>query len=236
MSSRKEQKEALRREREERERQAAEAARRRRLAGYGAGGGLVAVVLVVVAVLLLAGGGDGGGSSDLLPGGGKVPKQRITDLKEAAGAAGCEVESLRARSRDHTQDIDEQIQYDSNPPSSGRHFELPADDGLYDEAPRDAELVHSMEHGRVVIWFKPSLPKDSRAGLRALFDEEGGFQLLLTPRRNMPYAVAATAWNAEPAPNGTGRLLGCPRFSNKTFDALQTFIEEHRGNGPEPVP
>ena len=37
----------------------------------------------------------------------------------------------------------------------------------------------------------------------------------------MPYAVAATAWNADPAPNGTGELLLCNEVNDKTFDALR---------------
>ena len=37
-----------------------------------------------------------------------------------------------------------------------------------------------MEHGRVVIWFKKSLPKAERANLKALYDEDT-FQMLLVP-------------------------------------------------------
>ena len=42
----------------------------------------------------------------------------------------------------------------------------------------------------MIIWFKPTLPESDRADLKALFDKEKGYQLLLVPRRNMPYAVA----------------------------------------------
>jgi hypothetical protein len=52
----------------------------------------------------------------------------------------------------------------------------------------------------------------------------------------MPYAVAATAWNLDPAPNGTGRLMGCKEVNSKTFDALAAFRDENRSQGPEPVP
>jgi hypothetical protein len=52
----------------------------------------------------------------------------------------------------------------------------------------------------------------------------------------MPWAVAATAWDADPAPNGTGELLLCKDVNDKTFDALQAFRDEHRSQGPEPIP
>ena len=60
--------------------------------------------------------------------------------------------------------------------------------------------------------------------------------MVLVPRSNMPYQVAASAWNREPEPNGTGRLLVCERMTPEVFDALRTFRDEHRSNGPEPIP
>lgn len=241
MASRKEQKEQLRREREEREAEAKATLRRKQMVGYGAGG-LAVLVIVVVAVVLLAGGGDGGGggksesSSAVLPEGGSVPERKIEDLSPAAKAAGCTLQSFKGKSREHTDSLDEAIKYDSNPPTEGKHFAAPAEDGAYDKAPNAKELVHSLEHGRIVIWFKKSLPEDQRADLKALFDDDS-YQLLLTPDpTRMKYDVAASAWSREPVPNGTGRLLACRKFGDETLDALQAFRDEYRGNGPEAIP
>lgn len=63
MSSRKEQKEALRQERLERERAAAAAAGRRRRLQIGGGVGLLAIIVAVVIVLLVSSGGGGGSST-----------------------------------------------------------------------------------------------------------------------------------------------------------------------------
>ena len=238
MASRKDQKEKLRREREEREKAAKAAERRRRLIGYGAAGGVVAIAVVVVLVLLVAGGdaGGGGDSGSVLPDGGSVPDQEVTDLAAAAKAAGCKLESVRAKSREHTGDLAEAISYDTKPPTSGKHYEIPKDDGAYESAPDQKELVHSMEHGRVIIWFRKSLPEGDRADLKALYDEDP-YQIIVTPdNTGMTYAVAATAWNADPQPNGTGRLLGCSKVTPEMYDALRTFKDEHRSNGPENVP
>jgi len=239
MSSRKEQKERLRKEREAREAAAKAAQRRKQLMGYGAGGALVLAVAIVL-VLVLAGGSGGDGGSDpakgVLPDGGEVPEQKVTDLDQAAKAAGCELKSFMATSREHTEDLAEQIGYASSPPTSGKHFVEPAEDGAYDEAPDVKQLVHTMEHGRIIIWFKRNLPKQQRANLKALFDEDT-YQMVIVPDpTEMTYQVAATAWNGDPAPNGTGRLLGCPKMSDDVFDAIRSFKDEHRSNGPEPVP
>ena len=236
MASRKEQKERLRRERQERERQAKEAERRRRMIGYGAGGALVLAAVVAVVIVLVSGGGGGAeATSELLPGGGKAPAAQVTDLKTSAKAAGCELTSFPASSRDHTEKLSDKVKYKSNPPTAGKHYFDPAADGAYSEAPPDVRLVHTQEHGRVVIWFKPSLPKADRADLKALFDEDS-YQMVLVPRAKMPYAVAATAWGSSPTPLGTGYVMGCKRLTPKIFDALRTFRDEHRGKGPEPVP
>lgn len=241
MASRKEQKEALRREREQREAQAKSTERRRRMIGYGAGGVLVVAVVAVLVVLLVSGSGGGGGgseasaSSDVLPSGGSVPETQLTDLQRAAEAASCELSENRGTSRDHTADLSEQVQYEQNPPNSGRHFQVEAQDGAYEESPDPKELVHSLEHGRIVIWFDPELPEEARASLKALYDEDT-YQMLLAPKADMPFEVAATAWGAEPQPLGTGYSLECSQYNEQVFDAIRAFKDEHRSNGPEPIP
>jgi hypothetical protein len=238
MAHRKDRKEALRQERERREAEARAAAQRKRLVGVGEAAALALAALVVV-VVLVAGGGDGesgaSGGGDVFPEGGSVPEQQEFDLATAARNAECELTDRRATTRQHTTDPSQRVRYRDNPPTSGRHYEFPAEDGLYQEAPPDVTLVHALEHGRVVVWVKPSLPRDDREQLRALFDEDS-YQMLMVPRRDMPYAVAATAWNRDPTPFGTGRSLGCQRFNENAIDAIRTFRDEHRSNGPEPVP
>lgn len=239
MSHRREQKEALRREREERERQARAAEQRKKLVGYGAGG-LLALGAIVVLVLLVAGGNGGGGSdaqaAEVFPEGGSFPGQEIFEVAPGARAAGCELRSAKGSgTATHTTSLDERVKYKTNPPTTGRHYEIPAEDGIYGKAPQDEELVHGMEHGRVIVWVKPSLPEGQRADIRALVDDDP-YQMFLVPRTDMPYAVAATAWNADPPPGGTGRMLLCDEVNDETFDALAAFRDEHRSQGPEPIP
>jgi len=238
MASRREQKEQLRKEREQREAATKAEQRRRQLIGYGAGG-VIVVVAIVVAVVLLGGGGGGSSSAsgDVLPDGGSytAPKDDVA-VAAAAKAAGCELESFPATSREHLESLDQKVKYDSKPPTSGQHYAVPAEDGAYEDPPDVKELVHTLEHGRVIIWFKESLPAEQRAALKAYYDDDT-YQVVLVPdTTGMKYAVAATAWNRDPQPNGTGRLLGCPKFSDEIFTALESFKDEHRSRGPEPVP
>ena len=213
------------------------------MVGYGFAAAL-AVAAIAVVVALLAGGGDDessdAGGASVFPTGGSVPGQRALKLKPAADAAGCtltDTPSRGAADRAHTNGPGVKVRYRGNPPTLGPHWPAgyQAEDGLYTQAPADEALVHTMEHGRVIFWAKPSLPAKARATLRALFEDDS-YQLVLVPRTRMPYAVAATAWNHDPAPGGTGRTLACPRWSNGVVDALRSFRDEHRSNGPEAVP
>ncbi len=238
MSHRRDQKEALRREREAREQQARAAEQRKKMVGYGAAAA-IAIIAVAVGILLLAGGEDAGSgpgnAGNVFPDGGSFPEQKVFDIGPAAKAAGCQLQTKKGTARGHTTSLSDRVKYNTNPPTTGRHYEIPAQDGIYGEAPQDEQLVHNMEHGRVIIWVKPSLPAKQRADIRAMVEDDP-YQMVLVPRKNMPYAVAATAWDADPAPNGTGELLLCNDVNDKTFDALQSFRDEHRSQGPEPIP
>jgi Protein of unknown function (DUF3105) len=164
MAHRKADKQALRRERERREAEARAAQERKRLVGYGAAG-VLAIAAIALVVLLAAGGGDGAegqGGGDVFPEGGEVAEQTEFDLETAARGAGCELNSTPARGERDRQHVptDQTVNYQDNPPTLGAHWppEDVAQDGLYFESPADEALVHSEEHGRVVILAKPSLP------------------------------------------------------------------------------
>jgi hypothetical protein len=233
VAHRKQEKEALRRQREEREARARAEQQRKRMVGVGAAG-LLAIAAIVIVVVLAAGGGESSSANSFFPEGGDVAEQQEFDVDAAARAAGCELEDVKSEGREHTTD---KVTYKANPPMTGRHDPSPAEDGIYGtDTPADTHLVHALEHGRVVVWVKPSVPADARASIRAMSEQDDNYQTLLVRRPNMPFAVAATAWNQDPQPNGTGNTLGCPQWSPEVIDALRAFRDEHRGNGPEPIP
>jgi uncharacterized protein DUF3105 len=223
------------------------------LLGYAAGG--VAVVLAAIAVVAMiasiAGGSDDDGivapdpradvtvseaAEDLLPDKGlfKVPED-VDGVEEGATAADCELKSFKVASNKHVAPSDPPVRYPSDPPTSGRHDPVPAQDGAYSVAPDTQRLVHTLEHSRVIVWFKRDLPTDARASLKAYYDHDSQL-MVLVPNSSMEYEVAATAWNRKPGRYGTGRLLGCDEYSGDVFTALEVFKEANRGKGPELIP
>jgi hypothetical protein len=120
--------------------------------------------------------------------------------------------------------------YRTNPPTSGTHFPQWAQDGIYapGNAPQLGMLVHTLEHGRIDVQYKPGTPKPVEQQLEALLaEQEGGYHMLLFENpTGMRYQVAATAWT---------HLLGCPRMNDRVFDALRAFRSKYVDQGPETV-
>jgi hypothetical protein len=222
VASRKDEKERRRQERLQQEQTLAEQARRRRFYSFGAGGALVIAAIAAIAIAVAAGGGGGGGGSKgLSVKATDPPAQKISDLTLAAKNAGCKLINPPIEGRGHTT---KPVKYKTNPPSSGSHNPIPADDGSYSKAPTKEHLVHSLEHGRIEIQFTPSLARNRVAQLKGLFDDDP-YHMLLTPNpTNMPYQVAAVAW---------GHIAGCKRITDATFDVLRAFTQRYRDKGPE---
>ena len=231
MSSRKEQKEALRAERERKANEAAAAERRRRMVGFAAAGALVLAAVVAIVVVIAAGGGgsEGGGdgkaaepnSGDFPKG--SIPKQAATNLEAAAAAAKCKVAKFPAEGQSH---VSGHVDYKTKPPTSGNHNEIPAADGAYTKAPEMENLVHELEHGRIILWFQPNAAPQLQGQMKALFDEDS-FHMVLSPEmRKMPSQVAASAWT---------RSITCPKVTPQTWDALRLFRDRYRDQGPEQV-
>jgi hypothetical protein len=237
VSSRQEQKEARRRERLERERrEAAAAARRKRLQiGGGVLIGAAAIAAVVVAIAVGFGGDDGGQSGDapeVDPAvAARIPEQQTTNINEAAEAAGCELTTAESEGANHEEKEFAPSDYQTNPPTSGTHAPDWYDDGIYvpDTTPELGKLVHTLEHGRVNIQYKPGTPAATVEELEALYaDMNEGYHLLLYQNAtSMEPQIAATAWTQS---------LTCPRMNDKVFDAIRTFTQRYVDKGPETVP
>ena len=235
MASRQEQKEARRRERLERERkEASAAARLKRL--QLAGGGLLGLAIIAAVVVAIVAGFGGDDSGPQAPDAGdqaaaKLPPQQTSDYEEAAKAAGCKLANPAFEGATHEEKDFKPSDYKTNPPTSGNHNPDWYDDGVYEPGttPRLGMLVHTLEHGRIDIQYKPGTPAKTVDRLEALVNEmnEGYHLLLFQNTTGMEPAVAATAWTHS---------LTCPRMNDKVFDAIRTFRARYIDKGPETVP
>jgi hypothetical protein len=225
MASRREEKEKRRQERLAAERAQLDDTRKRRMYSIAAAAVLGLGVIVAIIVAVAAGGGDNEGSSELgfsksAANASSPPPAKISDLDQAAAAAKCTLRNPPIEGRTHT---DKDVKYKTNPPTSGNHYPIPQEDGVYTKTPPMTHLVHTLEHGRIEIQYDPSIPPRRIAQLGGLFNEEKAYTVLF-PNASMPYAVAVTAW---------GHLAGCKKVTNETFDVIRAFKRRYLGAAPE---
>lgn len=223
MASRKEQKARLRAERLARERTAAAAARRKRLVGRLVAAVIAGAMVAAIVAVIATGVSDDGGGSGSFPAG-TVPPERVSDLDEAAEEASCSVEDFESAGAKHVED---KVEYASLPPHSGNHAPMPIEDGAYAESVEPEPVVHSLEHGRVVFWFKPDVAPRVKGALKALYDEDPYHVVLVPDSRGMSFEVAASAWT---------HVAGCPEANESVYDVLRAFKTKYRDKGPEFVP
>ncbi|WP_110513494.1 DUF3105 domain-containing protein [Herpetosiphon llansteffanensis] len=176
--------------------------------------GAAILVLVVVGVILL---NRGNGS--------EIEKVTVAEGTTAPSTTGV-VQELPDEGQQHVAD-GTKVEYKQNPPTSGSHWSGPAQWGLYQtNPPEDERIVHNMEHGGVIIWFKPSATSAAENEqlvklFTALSAEQ--YRTILVSRENMDSKVALTAWNHR-------QLL-----DSVDETAIQAFFNEYILKGPECV-
>ena len=144
-------------------------------------------------------------------------------LVKAATTAGCTAQDHPSEGRQHVRGTP---RYRTNPPTSGPHAPQAAADGAWEASPPVPALVHSLEHGRIVMWHRQGDRKVVEM-LREIGDEDSSKMILTPNTTGMPYRVAASAW---------GHVLGCPSLNGNVAAAIRAFRDAYRGKGPEFVP
>jgi hypothetical protein len=201
----------------------------RRVADHDDGGsGFPVGPVVLVGLLGLAGGlviwvtffmGVGGGNGGAPPAEGEAAREIPDDplLSDA--------ESFPSNGRDHVS-VGTEIEYDRTPPLSGTHYSNWEGAGFYEETPPLGGLVHSLEHGYVVIYYDPAeLTPETRQELEGLAttytDRWESVIVAPHPREDPESAYVLTAWQVK---------LRMDEYDPEKVDA---FLDAFRGRGPE---
>ena len=162
-------------------------------------------------------------------------------------------QAVQPAGRNHIADNTAAGNYNSNPPTSGDHWQVPADWGIYSEELADEKVVHNLEHGGVWISYNCSVPESNRSPqdfatdsaipatstVSAKLDDDSCKKLIadlesiarqyrskviLTPRSKNDSRIALASW---------GRLWKFDRFDQAR---VAEFVSANRNNGPEFVP
>jgi Protein of unknown function (DUF3105) len=202
----------------------ADAEHRRKLVLAG-----IAAVVVVAALLAAVFAFGGGGGDDGAEG-----------VRAALVDAGCTLEAKPAQPGDHTAAVDatDDPKWNTDPPTTGPHYQVPAIFGEYDAPVQIAQAVHNLEHGGVYIFYGDDVPEATVTQLSDFYNEDPT-ALLLAPLPRLGETIALGAWvTPDPRPGavgegGNGYLAECTTFDENAFT---TFRDEFRFKGPERFP
>jgi hypothetical protein len=194
---------------------------RRNLLFLGIGGAAV-LAIAAVALAFTLGGGDGGGGGD---------------ARGALEQAGCTLSATPSLAGVHsiTTPSGTSPKWDTVPPTSGPHYEVPVVYGIYDEPVYQAQLVHNLEHGAVAVQYGSDVPQATIDELKR-FAQDHPRGTVLAPYPSLGDKIALGAW-VVPDPSkpdeGTAYLAKCTEFDETAFAA---FFDAYQFQGPERFP
>lgn len=169
------------------------------------------LAVVVYVVVFMGGGGGGGGGGGALPDQGEQVVVSEVTTHESAG-------------RGHVSDPS----YERMPPTSGPHSPDWATGGFYtaDNAPPLGEIVHSLEHGAVVVYYDPDgISPAARESMQQFgnryTDDFMSFVAVPTPAEDPEATYVVTAWTKQ---------LTMDEYDEET---VRQFMAEYIGRGPE---
>lgn len=147
--------------------------------------------------------------------------------------AGEEV-TIMTNASNHVQEGTDPGPFNSDPPTSGRHYGQPMEAGFYQEGDTETQapypegyILHSLEHGYVVFWYNCD-PLDKSActqlktDIKDVMDDFRSVKLIGFPWTSTNVPLVMTSW---------GQLQ---RF--ETFDkgVAKSFVRANRNQSPEP--
>jgi Protein of unknown function (DUF3105) len=130
------------------------------------------------------------------------------------------VQSFANQGQQHLQPGQDYTSYNSTPPTSGPHAPAPAPCGVSSEPVPNTVQVHDLEHGVVMVQYRPGLDAGQVQALQAL-GRSYDSHVILAPYPGLPTPVTATAWT---------KLM---RLDRADVGKLRRFIDRFRQHGPE---
>jgi hypothetical protein len=178
--------------------------------------GLVIGLGVVAAALGFMGGG--GGTTD------------TAGLRTTLQNAGCTLQVAPALKGEHTITDPSKTspKWNTDPPTSGPHYGVPAVFGIYTEQLELARVVHNLEHGGIYILYGKDVPNSTVEQLRSFY-EDHKTGTIMAPLDRLGDKFALGAW-VDDGDTHSGFLAKCARFNES---AASTFFRSLQFRGPE---
>lgn len=110
--------------------------------------------------------------------------------------------------------------YNSSPATSGKHAQSPVPCGIIATEVPDQFQVHNLEHGTVIIQYRPDLPETELTSLQDYARSKPG-HILVAPRSDLSDPVVVTSWT---------RML---RLDSVDLNTIDVYYGRYVRTGPE---
>jgi hypothetical protein len=153
-----------------------------------------------------------------------------TAFRPAAG----EAVPIMANAGDHVPVGSDLGPFNSDPPTSGRHYGQELNAGFYEESDPEVQyefpegfLLHNLEHGYIIFWYNCDLLDEASCSnlkieIKGVMNELNNFKVVGFPRSSIEAPLVMTSW---------GRMLPLDPFN---ADQASDFIRRNRNRAPEP--
>jgi hypothetical protein len=173
--------------------------------------------LVLVAGLIPLSAGCGSDEAPATSGTATSSRPETTTTNEARACGAIVEERLDPSYLVHVVGDGEDVEYTTDPPTSGPHKAGPPVEGVLDQPLARPVQVGVLERGDVLIQHRTDLPTPQQEQLATL----AGPGVVIAPNPDLPAPVVATAWTHKQT------------CDSVDLDALQGFIDARRGKGPD---
>jgi hypothetical protein len=188
--------------------------------------GLIAIGIIFVGAAVVVGyiafGGGGSGPSTGADAGG-IEAQPLPDSGDQAL-----LQNVQQYPSEGTQHVspDTEVEYNTTPPTSGNHYDATVSAGFYTQTQSAGEIVHTLEHGAVVIYYdEDALSPEAERSLREWASvHTGTWQSVVVvpnPYDEVDSPFVLTAWRHS------------LQMSEYDAEVVQAFLAEYLGRGPE---
>jgi hypothetical protein len=150
----------------------------------------------------------------------KTPDEIEFEQKIKVASLDGKVNEFQIEGREHITSEDS-VEYQTNPPTSGDHFSLAENWGVYGEEIDDKAAVHGLEHGGVWISYK-DIDDESINTLKKIGGDNAQ-SVIVSPRIKNDGNVVVASW---------GKMMTLEKVDEVL---IQKYIETYKNQSPEQI-
>ncbi|MDP3963533.1 MAG: DUF3105 domain-containing protein [bacterium] len=148
---------------------------------------------------------------------------RSANKKSAEVESNLHAETFASEGQEHVTEVSLD-DYKTVPPTSGPHYAQQTNWGNHVESVPEGYQIHNLEHGGVIIHYKPDLDTSIVDKLKAIGERYNWSKIIVHPYPALDTNIALTAWTK------------LDKFGEYDEERILAFIEAFRNHGPENVP